>query len=366
MGGALRHLTGFLPALAASDQESEYRVLVRESIPISVNSANISLERLPDAVAGQIGARLKHDILSLPRRLSGEGFQVVVSLTNFGPIWTSARHLLFQRNALYFHNEWLVQNGIRGRVDAQLRLHLAHEAMKRAHWIVTPSLSMARAIQRRFPKLPENKFRVLYHGFEARLLEEPLCDRLNSAFDPDSIRLLYPTHPAPHKGFEVLLGAIAELKRRGVKAKLYATFDRSETPNVVAGYEAEARRLSVSDNVVFLGHVPQNQMAGVYSACSMMVYPSLVESFGFSMLEAIACRVPIVAAATDVNREICGDAALFYPTHDSKTMADQIETALLTDQRRKLIDACASRMSAFDWGWNRYAREFKTMVCQAA
>src|SRR5581483_8792967 len=104
-GGALRHLTSFVPALGAEDKTSEYTVLVRTSVNVPAVSRNIRLERVADESASALYARVRHDLVSLPRRLRSESFDVVVSLTNFGPIWSNVRHVLFQRNALYFHNE---------------------------------------------------------------------------------------------------------------------------------------------------------------------------------------------------------------------------------------------------------------------
>jgi len=39
----------------------------------------------------------------------------------------------------------------------------------------------------------------------------------------------------------------------------------------------------------------------------------LCESFGFPLVEAMGARLPIVAADTPVNQEVCGKAAIYFP-----------------------------------------------------
>ncbi|OQY09283.1 MAG: hypothetical protein B6I30_10065, partial [Desulfobacteraceae bacterium 4572_187] len=86
MGGAMRHLTNFLPELGRQDSEREYTVLVRESFPTIPVSKNISIERLSNGFVSSWMKRLAGDLFEIPRKLSKEKFDAIVSLTNFGPI----------------------------------------------------------------------------------------------------------------------------------------------------------------------------------------------------------------------------------------------------------------------------------------
>ena len=176
------------------------------------------------------------------------------------------------------------------------------------------------------------------------------------------MRLFYPTHPAPHKGFTVLFRALADLKRRGIAATLFTTVQREDWPEHVVEYERQIAELDIADRVVFMGRVPQKQIGALYEACDLMVYPSLCESFGFSMIEAMGHALPIVAAGTAINKELCAGGALYYEPLSAKEAADRIEEALLPSVRARLIAGGKARVDSFDWSWDRYAREFVSLV----
>ena len=361
-GGAVRHITNFLPHLGQADPGNEYTVLVRDTLPELPAASNVTVERLPRTQAGAWAGRLYYDTVALPRRLAREAYSGVVSLTNFGPVAAPVPHVFFQRNAKYYYGDFVRQAGLPSKVETLLRRRLAVASIMRAEIVVTPSRSMADLIQEVCPETRARQFRVLYHGFE-RSTPPPLDAKYRDIVErATGARLFYPTHPAPYKGFEVLFDAMGELKSRGVAFTLFLTIQRSDAPELIAAYERRIARLGLQSNVVFLGRVPQDQIIGLYTLCDLMVYPSLCESFGFSMVEAMGHGLPIVAAQTPINREICGAAALYYPALDPVKAADCVEEALQPSTHAELRGRAQAQLGRFDWSWARYAREFAGLV----
>lgn len=363
MGGAVRHLTSFLPALGKADQRQSYVVLVRESFPDVPTAENIRLKRIPDAAATAWGARVVADSIGLPLRLAREKVSAVVSLTNFGPIWAPVPHIVFQRNQIYYCPYYLDRIGGRLRIETALRRRLAVESMKRADLIVTPTDAMGQMIQDRCPQTRGRAFRTIYHGFSQSVMRDPLDSAPAQLLASGAgVKLLYPTHPAVHKGFEVLFDMLAALKAEGLSMCLFTTISPDDWPDGVAAYQRRIKQLNLRDNVVFLGRVPQGQMGAVYAQCSLMVYPSLCESFGFSMIEAMGYGLPIVAAGTATNREVCQSAASYYSPLDAAAGARAIIDALDPGVSERLRAGAATRLVSFDWSWARYAREFVQAV----
>ena len=167
MGGALRHLSNFLPELGRCDVKREYVVLVRESFPALDVMDNIRLERIPDKACSSWVKRIASDVFALPRRLKREKFSTVVSLTNTGPIWSPVPHILFQRNALYYCPYYLQRIGGLLKVETALRRQLAVASMMRADLVVTPSQAMGEMIQEICPETRSKKFVTLYHGLSS-------------------------------------------------------------------------------------------------------------------------------------------------------------------------------------------------------
>jgi glycosyltransferase involved in cell wall biosynthesis len=234
--------------------------------------------------------------------------------------------------------------------------------MKYADTIVTPSNTMADQIKKRFPSLEQKEFKTLYHGFNR--IEQKVANNLWSEelLKEKRVKFLYPTHAASHKGFEILFNALSKLKQHRSNFVLYTTIDKSDWPEGFIKLKSQIKQLGIEENVVITGRIPQDQMHIFYKNCDLMIYPSLCESFGFSMVESMGYGLPIVASDTEVNKEICKDAAIYYSAFDPNDAAEKILIALNDSLSNKLKEEAKKRMSSFDWSWERYTSEFLEIV----
>ena len=362
MGGAMRHITNFFPLLALEDKKNHYLVLLRNVVSSISTSENIELKKIPDSVYGSFFNRMAFDLITLPSIVKKEHTDILVSLTNFGPIYVSCPHIIFQRNPVYYSHYYLTQIGKMKLLEVMIRRFYTYLIMKNARIVVTPSVSMANMIQNKYPQLNKNKFKVIYHGFnqDQRTHETYGWQKYIAK---EKIKILYTSHPGLHKGYNILFDIIVELKKLCNDFVAYLTVSRAmDSPKVVAGYETRVKELGIADNVTFLGQIPQNQMRPLYEMCDLLIYPSLAESFGFSMIEALGYNLPIVASDTPVNREICGNGAAYYPSTDARQGALTIFNALKPEALDRLRILGKKRFASFDWGWERYAREFVAMI----
>jgi L-malate glycosyltransferase len=71
-----------------------------------------------------------------------------------------------------------------------------------------------------------------------------------------------------------------------------------------AAFRALAGRVGVADRVHFLGNLTREQVADLYGAADLFVFPSVWETFGLAPVEAAMVGLPIVAADLDVLREV--------------------------------------------------------------
>jgi glycosyltransferase involved in cell wall biosynthesis len=91
--------------------------------------------------------------------------------------------------------------------------------------------------------------------------------------------------------------------------------------------EAKAQSLGVADRVVFTGRIAESRKADHFRLSDAYIMPSRWEGFGFVVVEALACGIPVVASTKDGTREAVrnGELGLLVDPKD----ADSLEQAIL-------------------------------------
>ena len=113
---------------------------------------------------------------------------------------------------------------------------------------------------------------------------------------------------------------------------------------------AEIRSLGLESRVTFTGYVPQEDLIPLLSGADLFVFPSLFEGFGFPILEAMACCVPVITSNVSSLPEVAGDAALLVDPHDESGLARAITQALTDDAlRTNLTVRGLERVASFTW-----------------
>jgi glycosyltransferase involved in cell wall biosynthesis len=361
MGGATRHLTSFLPALSEAASGIACDVLVRESFPAG-SYANLAFQRVPDRFASSGLWRLYFESFGINRLIKNLGIDVVVSLANLGPICPAIPHIIFQRNALLFSPGHMALFDVRQMVRFRIQRSLALAAMRRASQIVTPSQSMAALIREHYPEFPANRFTVIPHAFDPSVYTEPLSPPTRALLDRPGRKLLYPALAGPHKGMDELLQIVSALPKFP-QAVLYLT-GGDEGGELMGHIRENAAALGVGDRVVFLGRVCQHQMGALYRSCDLLLYSSLIESFGFALLEALAFGLPIVALDTPVNRELCGAGALYFPSDNPSAGAQAVLRAFDPPVMAQLKDDGRRQFQYHDRSWSNYVKILLSLICK--
>jgi glycosyltransferase involved in cell wall biosynthesis len=167
--------------------------------------------------------------------------------------------------------------------------------------------------------------------------------------------LLWASNLYPYKRFGLTLAAYAGL----------APEVRSRLPLVVVGgdwgdgralAEAEAHRLGVHGDVRFLGWVADEDMPALYRGACAHVLSTSEETFGRSVLEAMACGCLNVIQDLPVLREVAGSCALYADFADTPAATRVLEQACAgAAGRAQLCAAGAERSKMFSF--ERLARE---------
>ena len=87
-------------------------------------------------------------------------------------------------------------------------------------------------------------------------------------------------------------------------------------------------------NVVWLGDVPDDELAALYRGARCLVYASLYEGFGIPVAEALACGCPIVTSRGSAMEEVAGEGATYVDATSVESIRDGIERATRPAPRR--------------------------------
>jgi glycosyltransferase involved in cell wall biosynthesis len=108
--------------------------------------------------------------------------------------------------------------------------------------------------------------------------------------------------------------------------------------------------------VILPGYVDDADVAALYSGASALLFPTLHEGFGFTVLEAMRCGTPVITSATSALPEVAGDAALLVNPRDVDEIAQAIER-VLSDQGLRTDLISRGYVQAQEFTWKRAAEQ---------
>jgi len=119
--------------------------------------------------------------------------------------------------------------------------------------------------------------------------------------------------------------------------------------------------LGLNERVVFLENLSGDALAELYAGAECLVFPSLLEGFGFPVVEAMACGCPVVTSDRDPMRELVGCTQVLC---DPESI-DAILTAcrrVLSDEALRAAMAADGVRQAEKFSWARTASEIDSLV----
>jgi glycosyltransferase involved in cell wall biosynthesis len=152
----------------------------------------------------------------------------------------------------------------------------------------------------------------------------------------------------PYKNCDGLLRAWA-LARGELGERQLVIVGPGRDEKYVARLHSLAAELGISGDLVFVGGVPLEETVRFYQAADLFVYPSLNETFGLPILEAMACGCPVVTSDTSAMPETAGGAAVLADPRDPASIARAIVDAA-GPGRDRLRDGGLERAGQFTWG----------------
>lgn len=168
-------------------------------------------------------------------------------------------------------------------------------------------------------------------------------------YAPTSIEITLIGSLVENKGHVLAIYTIKELKNRGIHVKLNCLGDGIEREKL----EKLVNELELKKEVVFHGNIDSPETFLQHSFCYFLTSKS--EAFGLTIIEAMACGLPVVCTDGKGNRDLIqeGENGFMVGERDPKLLADKIELLLKNDILRQEMSEKA-RKFAQGFGMEKY------------
>jgi glycosyltransferase involved in cell wall biosynthesis len=231
---------------------------------------------------------------------------------------------------------------------AYRRMNYSRSA-RAADAIVVNSESLRSEVER-YLNVDSRKFRLIYEAVDHDLFRQGDAAEARarvSSYGVTKPFVLFVSSLWQYKNCDGLLRAWA-LARGELGDRQLAVVGKGRDEQYVAQLRSLATELGISGDVVFVGGVPLEETVSFYRAADVLAYPSLNETFGLPILEAMACGCPVVTSNISAMPETAGGAAVLCDPKDPASVARAIIEAV-GPGRDRLRDKGLSRARQFTW-----------------
>jgi glycosyltransferase involved in cell wall biosynthesis len=259
--------------------------------------------------------------------------------------------LLIQNHSCFLYNpHWIAERPLMFRA-----LHLlARFLLPRADaWRVVNTRERAIYIDKL--GLPADRVRVLpvpcdLSAFSRdRMADSTAKARERMTLSPGAPMILWAGRPVRFKRMPLLFKAFAEIRMKFPEASLVVA-GRKELAQ--EDLNRAARESGLGESVIWTGELAMEDLAGMYGAADVFLYPSIYEGFGRVLVEAGAAGLPVVATATAGASDIVGDGETGWlvPIEDAKGLARRACGLLSNPEQCSRMSAAAQERirSRFD------------------
>ena len=292
---------------------------------------------------------------ALPKAAKKAGCQLLHCTSNTAPVFTSIPLVVTLHDIIYMESSFL--KILKGSGTNYQKFGNAYRRLvvpwiiKKSRKIITVSHFEKNRIGQFFGISGDKRLEAVYNGVSRHF--KPVTD----AFELQRVKTLYNLpnrfffflgNTDPKKNTKGTLRAFSDyLAKTGNDIHLVMLdYDRYELEQLLE----EIGDTELIHRIILTGYVVNTDLPSIYCQSEVFLYPSLRESFGIPMLEAMACGVPVITSNTSSMPEVAGDAAMLTnPYEPAEITAAMIRLTSDKKLRSDLIQKGFEQAAKFSW-----------------
>ena len=231
-------------------------------------------------------------------------------------------------------------------------LKMQKKVAPKINTIITPSKSSKKGIIEEF-KCKEKNITVINNGLDA------------SEFAP--------IDRSQRNPFRLITTASADVPLKGLDFSLKALkiliTDFPEIHLIVIGNIKEnghtqrlIEKLKIEKNVFFKSNITKAEITNLYSSSSVAIVSSLYEGFGYPVIEAMSCAVPLIATDVSSIPELTKEFAILVEPKNDQMIADSVKKVLINYDKYKQIAVKGRKHVKENFNWAKITNEYEDII----
>ena len=332
------------------DKENEYVVFIKpdEDNRIFEPTSNFKFVELGG------GPYPTWEQFALPKAAKAEGCDMLHCTSNTAPLNPGIPLIITLHDIIYMESISLFKKGGTAyqKFGNMYRRFVVPRVMKKSDKIITVSEFEKNRIREFFGFPPDDdRLVAIYNGVSEhfrKIDDEKELQRVKELYKLPDRFLFFLGNTDPKKNTKGTLKAFSDyLKKTGDDMYLVMLdYEQSELEKLLT----EIGDKELINRIILTGYVVNTDLPAIYNLCKVFLYPSLRESFGIPMLEAMRCGAPVITSNTSSMPEVSGGAAHIIDPFKPEEITEGI-IKILSDEayRNKLIEKGFRQSAKFSW-----------------
>ena len=207
------------------------------------------------------------------------------------------------------------------------------------------------------------------------IIKEFQCNKknitvINNGLDTDEFRPILKSTRNPYR---LITTASADVPLKGLDYSLKALKDlKSDFPKmhlIVIGSIKEnghterlINELDIKDSVFFKSNITKAQITELYSTSSIAIVSSLYEGFGYPVIEAMSCEVPLIATNISSIPELVNDYATLVNPQNHKMISDSVKEIIMDYKKYKEIAINGRQHIIERFYWAKITKQYENII----
>lgn len=289
-------------------------------------------------------------LIPLPIRLLISNFRILAEVTKLRLSSAIIYEDCYSYPRLFLTNWWAVRKDFKIVMLMQISLNVQHRLFKTSYlrkinlfllnyFLKYGDLYLANSVNSKSELqhlgCDSNKIELVGCGFDfQRLKEKPKFNKIPSS---ENIQIIYVGNIQTRKGVYQLVKAVSKLTDLNFLLNIVGSYA------IDPGYYNRIKSFVMNNNleqkISFLGRVSDDSLKKIYEDSDIFILPSLHETFGIVLLEAMSFGLPIVATDVGAIPELVSDdenGVLVRPD-DPYSLANAMRQLMLSPDKRKKL-----------------------------